>query len=209
MTYKCWLPKVVFAPTFANHKSRVVWNTNFNCFNSFVKYSSLIGIVMGMSINSSRDQLDREDSFSFTCYDLINSAPALFSEDHDDFASVCDDESYIEIALGNEDDGESEEFELRISLSTTADHTKILDNPGFETDTIPETTPSSLSSSSSSSTFAFSCSSTGACSLAGVPSEMGEESFHPNQNREKLIDINPWELVRSRYICINTLHMQY
>lgn len=156
------------------------------------------------SINSSRDQLDREDSFSFCSYDF-NSAPALFSED-EDYASAAavddddDDESYIEIALDNHDDhddGEdSEEFEIRISLST---NTKIPaeDSPaGFETDTIPETP------SSSSSTFIFSCSSSGACSLAGVPSEMGDAGrFNPNQ---KLIDVNQLELVRSRY-----QHMQY
>lgn len=160
--------------------------------------------VMG-SINSSRDQLDREDSFSFCSYDFMNSAPALFSED-EDYASAAaaddddDDESYIEIALDNHDDhddGEdSEEFEIRISLST---NTKIPaeDSPGFETDTIPETP------SSSSSTFIFSCSSSGACSLAGVPSEMGDAGrFNPNQ---KLIDVNQLELVRScRY-----QHMQY
>ncbi|KAE8098974.1 hypothetical protein FH972_016993 [Carpinus fangiana] len=142
---------------------------------------------MGSStINSSLDdQLHREDSFSFTsCFDL-NSAPSVFSED-DDYASADDDASYIEIALGNDGDygDDSGEFELRISLSTSDTKTQQNYPAVFETD--HTTTPSS---SSSSSTFTFSCSSSTACSLAGAPSEIG---------KEKLIDINQWELVRSR-----------
>ena len=142
---------------------------------------------MGSSIiNSSLDdQLHREDSFSFTsCFDF-NPAPSVFSED-DDYASADDDASYIEIALDNDgDDGDdSGEFELRVSLSTSDTKTQQNYPAAFETD--HTTTPSS-----SSSTFTFSCSSSTARSLAGAPSEIG---------KDKLIDINQWELLRSRYI---------
>lgn len=123
----------------------------------------------------SRDS-ELEESFSFSCYDF-NTAVSFFSEEED-----CgnddddDDESYIEIALDNDDnkdgkhDEEADAFELRISYSSpnivfnelpthSLTDTKIQDLD-FEKHTIIET-PSSCSSSSSST---LSCSSTVTCS---------------------------------------------
>lgn len=148
---------------------------------------------------------DPDESFSFSCYDY-NSDLTVFSEDINYGSDDDDAESYIEIALDNGDcEGEPEEFELRISLSSThvsfpefSAHSltgiKLQENPCFEADRITETP------SSSSSTSTFTClSSTGSCVL-DTSLKMGDrESCQPLENRLALVDINQRELVQNRY----------
>lgn len=133
----------------------------------------------------SRDS-ELEESFSFSCYDF-NTAVSFFSEEEDRGNDDDDDESYIEIALDNDDhkdgkhDEEADAFELRISYSSpnivfnelpthSLTDTKIQDL-GFETHTIIET-PSSCSSSST-----MSCSSTETCSTGPPVSHVSPQPW--------------------------------